>query len=202
MSKLGLSILVSILMLVGCGNKSEEKEVATLEDNVWVSEACEDIVQIDNNSVVHIVGSDKKTYQFTDDNQIYVGSNVYSDENCTEFTGRYAPEQLYGGSFNYYDMGEIDTNDQYIKHGLRISLSEGPIKIDDIKNGINKDAFYAITANRVCFSKSIFTGVPYVYETTVDSNGNVISSTHLGFFIDSFTDRTDEIDFKDCLVKE
>jgi len=202
MSKVGLSILVSIFMFVGCANNSEENEVATLQDNIWVSKYCEEVIIIDVDGIAHNVGSNKKSYQFTDDNQIYVGSNVYSDENCTEFTGRYAPEQLYSRSLNYYDMGEIDTNNNYIKHGLRISLSEGPIEIDDIKNGINKDAFYAIATDRVCFSKSIFAGAPYVYEAGVDTNGNVYSSAYLGFFIDSLTDRTDEIDFENCLMKE
>lgn len=200
MSKVGLSILVSIFMLAGCGNNNEENEVATLEDNIWVSESCNFQGIVDANGISHEIYT-KSLYKFTEDNKLYIGNNIYSDENCINLVQKSIPDTINGGNMVYFDLGEIMTVDGYVQHGIRLTISDGAISIDDIKNGVSMDASYAINENRVCFSQLIYSGAPYTRIYT-DSFGSQVTQIMTGFFIDSLTDRPDEIDFEDCLVKE
>jgi len=195
MSKVGVSILMSIFILVGCGNNSEENEVAILENQKWIDEKCQFPGLIDENGIV----SYKDIFKFNEvDNKISIERENYRDTNCTDLVYINTSKEYW----TYYDLGIETTQNDYDIHNMSLEYLPGSVAIDDIKNGISKDAHYAISHNRVCFSESFFAKPMEILSTNIDSNGNVYTIAIENFYIDNTLNKTDEIDFLHCLVKK
>jgi len=178
-------LLFTALIFIGCSS-SDEKDIATLQNNTWMSTYCQTSTYFDQDGNPYY-NYYKEEYKFNE-NIIFERTTEYSDENCTNSLNKYFDHNL-----TYYDLGFKENKDGYEIHD---------IKIEEVSSIISqaqeKDALYAINHNRLCFSKSIYGN--NVEETVSDLNGNLYTTSNSGIHI--YLTRDNSIDYENCLTKK
>jgi hypothetical protein len=177
-----IALILSVFIFIGCNSSdnSETIEVTTLKNNIWLSKICYFTGRFDQDGNLYKTYH-KSTYKFTE-NKIVEKIEDFSDENCTNSLNSYSDYSL-----TYYDLGLKESKNDYDIYNIKI---EEQTKV--------QDAFYAISQNRLCFSKSIYAF--NVEEQWTDLNGNVYTSTNSGLHI--FSTRDNTIDYNNCLIKK
>jgi len=179
------SLLFTALIFIGCSS-SDEKDIATLQNNTWMSSYCQTTTRFDQDGNPHY-SYYKGVYKFKE-NIIFERTTEYSDENCTNSLNKYFDHNL-----TYYDLGFKENKDGYEIHD---------IKIEEVSSIVSqakeKDALYAINHNRLCFSKSIYGN--NVEEIVSDLNGNRYTTSNSGIHI--YLTRDNSIDYENCLTKK
>ena len=172
-------VLSMILIFIGCGS-SENREVTTLKGNRWIGQNCNVSTQLDQDGNPYFFYY-KSVYWFKE-NIITERVTSYADKDCRNSLEKYSDYNL-----SYYDLGLKES-----KNGYEIY----DIKIEEYSK--EQDAFYAISYDRLCFSKSIY-GFN-VEEQRTDLNGNVYTSYTSGLHI--YPSRDNSIDYENCLLKK
>lgn len=172
--------LVLLLLFLGC-EKSEDKTITTLTDNTWIDYTCKVMsYAIDADGIVH---NEYYTsiYRFKDS---YIDERIayYSDNKCQLRLDNYGDRNI-----TYYDLGLENTNNSYEVHKIRIEV-----------DAQDKDAYYAISHDKLCFSKSLYS-VKDSY-TSSDLNGNIYTLYRSD--IDIYPHRSDTIDYENCFIKK
>ncbi len=154
----------------------------------WTENSCHVQTYFDNNGDIHFMYF-KETYHFGVDNKIYIAEHNYKDSQCKLKNKDEAHEY-------YREYKEIKTvnksNDLY-----EIRLEEFRSFAKSFSDIRYKDAFFDLSNNKLCFSKSIFTREKEKNES--DKNGNTFTSHVSGFYIDE--SESDEVDYSNCLIK-
>jgi len=173
-------ILLSItLIFIGCGS-SKNKEITTLKNNTWIGQNCDVSTQLDQDGNPYY-DYYKSIYWFKE-NIITERATSYADKDCKNSLDKYSDYNL-----SYYDLGLKESKNGYEIHDVKIE-----------EHSKEQDALYAISHDRLCFSKSIY-GFN-VEEQWTDLNGNVYTSNESGLHI--YPSRDNSIDYENCLLKK
>lgn len=154
----------------------------------WTENRCHSQTQFDHNGDAHITYF-KEIYHFGLDNKIYISDDNYINSKCKvkkdndshEYYREYKEIKTVGKSNDLYEI-RLDEFNSFAK------------SFSDFKH---KNAFFDFKGNKLCFSKSIFTDEEE--KTISDSNGNLFTTQVRGFYIDE--NKSDEVDYKNCLIK-
>ena len=173
-------ILLSMtLIFIGCGS-SENKEITTLKDNTWIGQDCDVTTQLDQEGNPHY--SYYKSVYWFKENIITERATSYADKDCKNSLHKYSDHNL-----SYYDLGLKESKNGYEIHDIKIE-----------ERTKEQDAFYAISHDRLCFSKSIYGS--NISETVYDLYGNAYTISSSGLHI--YTSQNSNIDYKNCLIKK
>ena len=145
MLKVGLGILVSVLILVGCD--SNDEKLTELQSYKWLGESC--LQAQDKNGTLQDIWY-KNLVSFTIDDQVLMSSDVYSDANCTKkFSGAEESNPVVVYS-SFYDNGEVEFVNDYKIHDIVIEANLKDTKeIVEGKYAINEEG-------RLCFSQMLY----------------------------------------------
>ena len=169
-------LLLMGFLFIGCGS-NESKEIATLKDNKWISQNCDVTTQLDQDGNPHYRYY-KSEYRFQE-NIITERVSEYSDKSCINSLNNYHDFNL-----TYYDLGLKESKNSYEIYDIKIE-----------EHSKEQDAFYAISYDKLCFSKSIY-GFN-VSETVDDLNGNRYTVHNSGLHI--YPSRDNSVDYENCL---
>ena len=167
------------LILIGCGS-NEEKSIATLKDNTWIGKTCDILTQLDQNGDPHY--SYYRSVYWFKENIIRTRISSYADKDCKNSLNQYSDYNL-----SYYNLGLKESKNGYDIYDIKIE-----------ERSKEQDALYAISHDRLCFSKSIYGS--NISETVYDLYGNAYITNSSGLHI--YTSQNSNIDYKNCLIKK
>ena len=188
MKKIGLGLLLSVWIFVGCGSNDEDNQLSALQSNKWIAESCTQ-GQDENGSLVD------KWYMlllsFTSDDKVIGNAISYSDKDCTDQLSRESVSNTFVIYSGFYDNGEVEVYNEYKIHDIVVetSLAGSPTVVE---------AKYAISdSGRVCFSTMLyFSECDYLNQpNAIPDPNHICSNQHT---IGYNTLLPDEISYDSC----
>jgi hypothetical protein len=160
-----------------------------LLDTSWTNNRCDFESRFEQDGKVHYTFY-KEDYYFSSENKIYVTQDWYKDKKCTI--------NMSSSKHEFYVRYKEIALDDNVSGLYGIRIEELDTWENSFANLKQKDAYFSLKENKLCFSKSIFTNS--IETTQFDRNGNAFTSSYSGFRINEKA--SDEVAYENCLIRK